>query len=288
MPDDAVNAYLEASGRFPLLTADEEIELGKKIQAWLKADEDSPNYKRLKREGLKARDIFIKCNMRLVTSVARKYIKRAKSLSFEDLIHEGVIGLTRGVEKFDPVRGYKFSTYAYWWIRQSISRAVASTDRSIRLPSHIYTDLGKIKSAMDRQGVTLEELSTIVDNTPEYVKDLLQLGQNVSSLDIGVGNSESALVELVGGECNVFDDVATDHELENVRYALGMLTEKEKTTVEMYHGIDGPAFTFTDIGKKLGVSRESVRTIYSRALRRIRYCMNMTGSSVQRELTVGQ
>ena len=154
MTRDAIQAYLNEIGRYPLLTKAQEIVLGTQIQAWIALQEkDSSEYTREERQieriGKRAREKFINCNLRLVVNIARKYVRHAKTLDFMDLIQEGNMGLARAVEKFDPTRGYAMSTYAYWWIRQAMQRALQSTDAAIRLPIGTHDSLYAVKKAAE-------------------------------------------------------------------------------------------------------------------------------------------
>jgi RNA polymerase nonessential primary-like sigma factor len=218
---DSVRSYLRDIGRIPLLEHDEEILLGRKVQRLMeiKACEElastSTNedlagvlgitvkdLKREMREGEKAKDKMVTANLRLVVSVAKKYTKR--NMDLLDIIQEGTIGLVRGVEKFDPGRGYKFSTYAYWWIRQGITRAIAEKSRAIRLPIHVTENLNKLKKAqrelsqMNGEIPNVFELSEYLNLSVDEIKDLMCKARQPTSLEIKIGeNRDTALIDLL-------------------------------------------------------------------------------------------
>ena len=225
---DSVRAYLRDIGRIPLLEHDEEILLGRKVQRLMEIKEqkttleldneglaeasDIPlkQIKREIREGEKAKDKMVTANLRLVVSVAKKYTKR--NMELLDIIQEGTIGLVRGVEKFDPGRGYKFSTYAYWWIRQGITRAIAEKSRAIRLPIHVTENLNKLKKAQRELSQingympSVFQLSDHLGLTVEEIKDLMCKARQPTSLEIKIGeNRDTALIDLLEDESQLPD-----------------------------------------------------------------------------------
>ena len=220
---DSVRAYLRDIGRVPLLEHDEEILLGRKVQRLMQiedlkkefglnieelANSQGISYKQLKREirdGMKAKEKMVTANLRLVVSVAKKYTKR--NMELLDIVQEGTIGLVRGVEKFDPGRGYKFSTYAYWWIRQGITRAIAEKSRAIRLPIHVTENLNRLKKAQRELSQVhgympnVFQLSEKLELTVEEIKDLMCKARQPTSLEIKIGeNKDTALIDLLEDE----------------------------------------------------------------------------------------
>ena len=226
---DSVRAYLRDIGRIPLLEHDEEILLGRKVQRLMeiKACEEllsNPDKQKLAeslgltlkelrreiRDGEKAKDKMVTANLRLVVSVAKKYTKR--NMELLDIIQEGTIGLVRGVEKFDPGRGYKFSTYAYWWIRQGITRAIAEKSRAIRLPIHVTENLNKLKKAqrelsqLNGELPNVFQLSDYMGMTVDEIKDLMCKARQPTSLEIKIGeNRDTALIDLLEDETQLPD-----------------------------------------------------------------------------------
>ena len=234
MKGDSVRAYLREIGRVPLLEHAEEILLGRQVQRLMEieekrkeledlcghkvSDEDlAPHFdqdrKSLRRElraGKKAKDTMVTANLRLVVSVAKKYTKR--NMELLDIIQEGTIGLVRGVEKFDPGRGYKFSTYAYWWIRQGITRAIAEKSRAIRLPIHITENLNRLKKAQrdlsQKNGYipTVDELAKELQLKEDEIKDLMCKARHPTSLEVKIGvNRDTALIDLLEDESQLSD-----------------------------------------------------------------------------------
>ena len=232
---DSVRAYLRDIGRVPLLKHEEEILLGRKVQRLMeiKASEDqleNPSKQELAeslgltikelrkeiRDGEKAKEQMVTANLRLVVSVAKKYTKR--NMELLDIIQEGTIGLVRGVEKFDPGRGYKFSTYAYWWIRQGITRAIAEKSRAIRLPIHITENLNRLKKAQRElsqelgESPSLAQLSERLDLSVDEIRDLMCKGRQPSSLEVKVGeNRDTALIDMLEDESQLPRSFAGAH-----------------------------------------------------------------------------
>ena len=227
---DSVRAYLRDIGRIPLLEHDEEILLGRKVQRLMKireieaelgtstkhvvADAMKLSLKELKREirdGEKAKDKMVTANLRLVVSVAKKYTKR--NMELLDIIQEGTIGLVRGVEKFDPGRGYKFSTYAYWWIRQGITRAIAEKSRAIRLPIHVTENLNRLKKAqrelsqMNGYMPNIFQLSERLELSVDDIKDLMCKARQPTSLEVKIGeNRDTAIIDLLEDETQTIEN----------------------------------------------------------------------------------
>ena len=261
--DDPVKTYLKEIGRVPLLSAEEEAALARAAQA---GDED-------------ARRRLSEANLRLVVSVAKRYAGRG--LPFLDLIQEGNLGLMKAAEKFEPDRGFKFSTYATWWIRQSITRAIADQGRTIRIPVHLVESINRVKKTagelLRRTGrePTAEEIAAKLDMEPARVRELIQLAQDPISLETPVGEEEDAHLEdfIQDDEAGVPADEAgrqlLRRELMNV---LKSLTPREERVIALRFGLeDGRARTLEELGREFNVTRERVRQIEAKALRKLRH-----------------
>ena len=295
---DSVRAYLRDIGRIPLLEHDEEILLGRKVQRLMeiKACEEllgnpsqdalaqslditSKQLRREVRDGEKAKDKMVTANLRLVVSVAKKYTKR--NMELLDIIQEGTIGLVRGVEKFDPGRGYKFSTYAYWWIRQGITRAIAEKSRAIRLPIHVTENLNKLKKAqrelsqMNGEMPNVFQLSDHLGLTVEEIKDLMCKARQPTSLEIKIGeNRDTALIDLLEDETQL-PDMLLEQALikEDIRELIADLPEMQAAVISMRYGIGNEMLepmSMTAIGQVLNMSRDRVRTLEKKALMALR------------------
>lgn len=261
--DDPVKAYLKEIGRVPLLTMEQELELARAAQAG-NAD---------------ARRKLSEANLRLVVSVAKRYAGRG--LPFLDLIQEGNLGLMKAAEKFEPDRGFRFSTYATWWIRQSITRAIADQGRVIRIPVHLVESINRVKKTagelLRRTGrePTAEEIAAQLDMEPARVRELIQLAQDPISLETPVGEEEDAHLEdfIQDDEAGVPADEAgrqlLRRELMNV---LKSLTPREERVIALRFGLeDGRARTLEELGREFNVTRERVRQIEAKALRKLRH-----------------
>ena len=286
---DPVSWYLATIGRIPLLTPAEEIELGNQVQAMMALTEDGSRefedgelttaQRRLLRIGRRAKERMMKANLRLVVSVAKKY--QGKGLELLDLIQEGSLGLERAVEKFDPTRGYKFSTYAFWWIRQSMTRAIACQSRTIRLPVHLSERLTTIrKVSLDlahKLGAmpSRVEIAEAMDIPLDELDSLLRQALTTSSLDAPVNGEEgrSFLGDLIA-------DSSLDEPLEIVEQRIhheqlgrssSHLSEQEQHVLRMRFGLEGnERHTLAEIGRLMEVSRERVRQVELKALRKLR------------------
>ncbi len=298
--EDPVHTYLKEIGRVPLLNAELEVEIAQTIeegnaaaarlaahelaltgegdeQDLLDATEISRN-RRLMRKGLKAKDELIEANLRLVVSIAKRY--RNRGLAFLDLIQEGNLGLMRAVDKFDHTKGFKFSTYATWWIRQAITRAIADQARTIRIPVHMVETINKVVWAQRQllqelgREPAIEEVAQRVELPIERVREILRINQDTVSLEQPVGDEDdfnlSDLIEDRGAV--VPDDAATRSLLDAaVREALGHLSEREQDVVRLRFGLDdGKIRTLEEVGKEFGVTRERVRQIESKTLAKLR------------------
>ena len=261
--DDPVKAYLKEIGRVPLLSAEEEGVLARAAQA---GDAD-------------ARRQLSEANLRLVVSVAKRYAGRG--LPFLDLIQEGNLGLMKATEKFEPDRGFKFSTYATWWIRQSITRAIADQGRTIRIPVHLVENINRVKKTagelLRKNGrePTAEEIAVRLEMEPDRVRELLQLAQEPISLETPVGEEEDAHLEdfIQDEEAGIPVDEAgrqlLRQELMNV---LKSLTPREERVLTLRFGLeDGQARTLEELGKEFNVTRERIRQIEAKALRKLRH-----------------
>ena len=295
---DSVRSYLRDIGRIPLLEHDEEILLGRKVQRLMeiKACEELAktstkedlagvlgmtvkDLKREIREGEKAKDKMVTANLRLVVSVAKKYTKR--NMDLLDIIQEGTIGLVRGVEKFDPGRGYKFSTYAYWWIRQGITRAIAEKSRAIRLPIHVTENLNKLKKAqrelsqMNGEIPNVFELSEYLNLSVDEIKDLMCKARQPTSLEIKIGeNRDTALIDLLEDKTQLPDLLLEQQFIkEDIRELIDDLPEMQAAVISMRYGIGDEMLepmSMTAIGQILNMSRDRVRTLEHKALKALR------------------
>jgi len=299
---DSVRSYLRDIGRIPLLEHDEEILLGRKVQRLMELEEqrkeltlddqgladayDVPlkQIKRELRDGKKAKEKMVTANLRLVVSVAKKYTKR--NMELLDIIQEGTIGLVRGVEKFDPGRGYKFSTYAYWWIRQGITRAIAEKSRAIRLPIHVTENLNKLKKAqrelsqMNGYMPSVFQLSDHLELTVDDIKDLMCKARQPTSLEIKIGeNRDTALIDLLEDETQLPEMILERNCIkEDMREMISDLPEMQAAVISMRYGIGEEILepmSMTAIGQLLNMSRDRVRTLEHKALRELRECGDM-------------
>ncbi|RME60935.1 sigma-70 family RNA polymerase sigma factor [Candidatus Parcubacteria bacterium] len=261
---DAVQLYLKEIGKVPLLTKKEEQELAKRVEA---GDE-------------LARQKLIKANLRLVVSIAKRYINRTPNLSLLDLIQEGNIGLARAVEKFDYRKGFKFSTYATWWIRQAITRALADFSRTIRIPVHMVETISKYTQArrrliqeLGREPLT-EEIAIEMGLRPEKVRQIQKISQEVLSIESPVGDDEdSTLSDFIADESSATPSQLTARALARdlIREILNDLSEREQKILKMRFGLDdGITHTLEEVGRVFGVTRERIRQIEAKALEKIR------------------
>ena len=286
---DPVSWYLATIGRIPLLTPAEEIELGNQVQAMMTLTEDGSKtfedheltgkQRRMLRIGRRAKERMMKANLRLVVSVAKKY--QGKGLELLDLIQEGSLGLERAVEKFDPTRGYKFSTYAFWWIRQSMTRAIACQSRTIRLPVHLSERLTTIrKVSLDLAHKLGEmpsrvEIAEAMDIPLDELDSLLRQALTTSSLDAPVNGEEgrSFLGDLIADSSldEPLDIVEQRIHHEQLGRWLSHLSEQEQHVLKLRFGLEGnERHTLAEIGRLMDVSRERVRQVELKALRKLR------------------
>ncbi|MFM7268400.1 MAG: sigma-70 family RNA polymerase sigma factor [Cyanobium sp.] len=282
--NDAMTWYLSTIGREPLLTPAEEIELGNQVQTMMRLveeqrDDYSIQERKLIRVGKRAKERMLRANLRLVVSVAKKY--QGKGLELLDLIQEGSLGLERAVEKFDPTRGYKFSTYAFWWIRQSMTRAIACQSRTIRLPVHLSERLSTIrKVTLDlahKLGAmpSRQEIAEALSMPIEELDSLLRQSLTTSSLDAPIHAEEgrSYLGDLIADarQEEPLEQVERGIHQEQLGRWLGHLTDQEREVLALRFGLDGQErHTLAEIGRQLSVSRERVRQVELKALRKLR------------------
>ncbi|MCR4753436.1 MAG: RNA polymerase sigma factor RpoD [Candidatus Saccharibacteria bacterium] len=267
--DDSVKLYLREIGKIPLLSAEEEFELAQKIIGGTE------------KEKKKAKDKMAESNMRLVVSIAKRYSGRG--LDFLDLIQEGNTGLLRAVEKFDPDKGFKFSTYATWWIRQAITRAIADQARTIRIPVHMVETINKVLRTQRRLTQELnrepstEEIAKAMGMEPEKVEYVMKIKQDIASLDASVGrdgeDDDSSLGDFIEDEDRVSpeDSAATQLLKEQIASILQTLTDREQKIIKMRFGIGGgKSHTLEEVGAEFSVTRERIRQIEAKALTKLR------------------
>ena len=260
--NDSIRLYLCEIGKISLLTGKEEIDLAKRIK---KGDQS-------------AKSKLAESNLRLVVSIAKKYIGRG--LSFLDLIQEGNIGLFRAVEKFDPERGFKFSTYATWWIRQAITRAIADQARTIRIPVHMVETINKLTHAQRRlvqelgREPSVEELASEMEMDVKKVKHILKISQDIVSLEAPVGTEEdSKLGDFIEDDDAILPQEATNRVLlkENIHEMLQYLSPRERKIIEMRFGLkDGVGHTLEEVGQEFNVTRERIRQIEAKVLQKLK------------------
>ncbi|MFO0881949.1 MAG: RNA polymerase sigma factor RpoD [Candidatus Saccharimonadales bacterium] len=261
--DDSVRLYLREIGKIPLLSAEEELDLAHKVVAGDK----------------RAKDKMAEANMRLVVSIAKRYVGRG--LDLLDLIQEGNTGLLRAVEKFDPDKGFKFSTYATWWIRQAITRAIADQARTIRIPVHMVETINKLLRTQRRltqelnREPTNEEIAKEMDIEVEKVEHIMKIKQDIHSLDQSVRDDEedSVLGDFVEDEDTITPEESATNQLlkEQVKDLLGSLSEREQKIIRLRFGLeDGKSHTLEEVGQEFSVTRERIRQIEAKALAKLR------------------
>ena len=287
--DDTIGLYLKEVGRVPLLTAEEEVQLAKRIEAGREAREEMARgnvtperrleLRALIEDGWAAREHLITANSRLVISVAKKYMGRG--VPFLDLIQEGNIGLIRAAKKFDYRRGHKFSTYATWWIRQAVTRAIADQGRTIRVPVHMGDQINKLLRVQHQltqklgRDPTVEELAEALEVTPQKVENMIQVARRPLSLETPTDDEEDSVLGdfIEDEEIPPPDETATYNLLrEHLEGVLEGLPPREVRILQLRYGLlDGQAYTLEEVGRKMGVTRERVRQIEAQALSRLRH-----------------
>ena len=264
---DSIQMYLKEIGQYPLLNAAEEVELAKRIE---EGDDEAKN-------------ILARSNLRLVVSIAKKYVGRSPDLTLLDLIQEGNLGLFKAVDKFDWTKGYKFSTYATWWIRQAITRALADQSRTIRVPVHMVETIAKYKQVVRRLSQDLgreplpEEIAIEMNLDVEKIYQIEKIDQNTASLDSPTkeddDDGKSTLGDFLSDDSIISPDDATSHRIvsDQIQEIMDDLPEKERRILEMRHGLnDGITHTLEEVGKEFGVTRERIRQIEAKAHEKIR------------------
>jgi len=263
---DSIQMYLREIGQYPLLTAQQERELAKRI-----LDEDE-----------EARNLLARANLRLVVSIAKKYVGRSPDLTLLDLIQEGNLGLFKAVDKFDHTKGFKFSTYATWWIRQAITRALADQSRTIRIPVHMVETMAKYKQVSRRLAQDFgrdpmpEEIAVEMGVEVEKIYQIEKISQDTISLELPIGSDDddrSRLSDFIADDKIVSPDQEVAHSIltDQITEILDSLSEKERKILEMRHGLlDGTFHTLEEVGKEFGVTRERIRQIEAKALEKIR------------------
>ncbi len=289
--DDMIGLYLKEVGRVPLLTADQEVRLAKRIERGrlsrerlARHGEELPMTKRNSlrgeiEDGWAAREHLITANSRLVISVAKKYMGRG--VPFQDLIQEGNIGLIRAAKKFDYRRGHKFSTYATWWIRQAVTRAIADQGRTIRVPVHMGDQINKLLRVQHQltqrlgRDPSVDELADALDVPPKKVENMIQVARRPLSLETPTDDEEDSVLGdfIQDREALAPDDSATYNLLrEHLEEVLNSLPPREVRILQLRYGLlDGQAYTLEEVGRKMGVTRERVRQIEAQALSRLRH-----------------
>jgi RNA polymerase primary sigma factor len=287
--DDSISLYLKEIGRIPLLTAEQEVSLAKRMEAGRMAKrrlskerlsaEERERLRDMARDGKAAQEHLIKANSRLVVSVAKKYVGRG--VPFLDLIQEGNIGLIRAVKKFDYRRGYKFSTYATWWIRQAVTRAIADQGRTIRVPVHMYEQINRL-ARVSRQLVqelgrdpTVEEIAEELGVSPKKVERTIKVSQRPLSLEMPVGEEDDSFLGdfIEDSEAPSPTDQASQQLLrDQIDDIFISLTPREVRILQLRFGlVDGYSYTLEEVGRKFGVTRERIRQIEAQALGRLRH-----------------
>jgi RNA polymerase primary sigma factor len=259
-PADSLALFLDDVGRYPLLSPAEEVRLAARVE----------------RGDVEAKDLMVSSNLRLVVSIAKRY--QGHGLPLLDLIQEGIVGLIRAVEKYDRRRGFKFSTYATWWIRQGVQRGIANRARSIRLPVHIVERERRIARAGETLLVKLgrpptdEELARACRLTVAQLEAVRRSARTVTSLDVPIGEGDATLHDVIAGELAApepEDGRAGGGGAETLRRAVARLPERERTVIELRFGLEGDAVTLAEVGRRLGLTRERVRQIEEKGLGRL-------------------
>lgn len=282
MARDAIQAYLNDIGRYPLLTKAQEVMLGTQVQAWMAIqDKDRSEYTqeelRIEKIGKRAREKFINCNLRLVVNIARKYIRHARTLDFMDLVQEGNIGLARAVEKFDPTRGYAMSTYAYWWIRQAIQRAMQSSDSTIRLAISVHESLFAIKRASEilskenGRDATLKEISEYTGMDLEVIQSALDAPVAQISLDRTCRDADdsSSILDMIADprNSNTLEDAEDRLNIEAMYVAFHEYLDENTRYVILERNKEKPA-TWGELSKKMNLPRGRLQLMEKKGLQK--------------------
>lgn len=284
--------------RYPLLIPVEEIELARKIKAAAELKslerELTPSEKMAIKRGERAKQKFVNCNLRLVVHITRRYRHVVNSLEMADLVQEGAVGLMRAVELFDATKGYKFSTYAYWWIRQSMQRAIDMKERALRIPTHVVEKLSKVRKVKHQLGLTLgrkptkEEVAAALEMTVPAMEEMLFKGQRMASLDQNVinGEGDTTILDLMhdpNQDCadDIFDAVDLDNRIDRLYQCIESLDERTQYVLRHRNGLDGADIrTSTVLAQELGVTRERVRQMHVKAEQKLFSMMNRSNNLV--------
>ena len=288
MTIDSMKDYLAAIGRYPLLTAEQEIQLSRQVRRMMElqameGERSKPEQREIKR-GMRARDTIMNCNLRLVVHIAKRYGNRLKcnGLEMMDIIQEGSIGLQRAAELFDGTKGYKFSTYAYWWIRQAITRAIDTKERLIRVPQHLLDKIYRVtriqRQHLQEHGepISAVMLADQMEMTVDELEMIMQRNTPHSSLDqltIKNGSKLSPLVDLIASDDPDPDDSLAPFYAEQLQLAFSYLSDTDQYVVSAYHGLGGCQQSQREIAESLGISRSAVGQRRERSLRRLRLMM---------------
>ena len=272
---EAMSRYMTTVLQYPLLNKHQEILLARQVQAWVTAE--NPDKKTV-RVGRRAYEKLINCNLRLVISVARRYTNRCKLTEMLDIIQEGNMGLAHGIKKFDPERGYALSTYVYWWIRQAISRYLSTNDRIIKLPSHAVDMIAKMRSwtplfkAEHGREPTLEECAEYCGTNPRRMSDYLQRATDAGSLDRMVSDDgDMALIDCVSDGEDIMQEIEDNYSRELISGMLEQLPWEDAELIRNFFGIDKiERLSFSEMGKRTGVSRERMRQRFNKAMLKLR------------------
>ena len=288
MTIDSMKDYLSQIGRYPLLTAEQEIQLSRQVRRMIElqameGERSKPEQREIKR-GMRARDTIMNCNLRLVVHIAKRYGNRLKcnGLEMMDIIQEGSIGLQRAAELFDGTKGYKFSTYAYWWIRQAITRAIDTKERLIRVPQHLLDKIYRVtriqRQHLQEHGepISAVMLAEQMEMTVDELQMIMQRNTPHSSLDqltIKNGSKLSPLVDLIASDDPDPDDSLAPFYAEQLQLAFSYLNDTDQYVVSAYHGLGGCQQSQREIAESLGISRSAVGQRRERSLRRLRLMM---------------
>ena len=279
---DAISWFLNQAGRHPLLTASQELTLGRTVQDWMAIrdiKDPTPAQKAIARQGQRAKRKMFNANLRLVVSLAKRYLPATRSLDLSDLIQEGCLGLDRAIEKFDPSRGYKFSTYSYWWIRQSITRGISQSDRTIRLPVNAIECLGKLRLwlplfiAEHGRSPTYDECAAYCGVQPTVMRHYMEHTNGVSSLDGAIrGAEDMCILDTVAADSpDAYEELEILEGISKVGGWLTHLNEYQQNVITLRHGLNGlPPMSQSEVSKKLGVSRQAIQQAERASIMRLR------------------
>ena len=285
---DAIGWFLNQAGRIPLLTHEEELLHGRAIQDWIAIRDHAdptPAQRRVIRRGQRSYERMFNANLRLVVNVAKKYTRIARHLDLSDLVQEGSIGLARAVEKFDPSRGYKFSTYAYWWIRQGISRGISQTDRTIRLPVNAIECLNRIRmwapgfAAEHGRVPTFAECAEYCGIQPHIMRGYMEHTNGVTSLDGALrGAEDMSILDTVAADMpDAYEDLEIADGLTKVTGWMSGLSEYQHDVITLRYGLNGQLpKSQSDVGRELGISRQAIQQTERAAMLRLRLTANKT------------